>query len=188
MIGNSSTRTDAYQSPIYDSGFFLLPATITGSVISLDSSTSCNSESTKNYNEIRVYQTPNLFQLDDINVTIETSPTAIHSDYAASNLITSLDHRSTRKGQRPYKAGCSQESYETCFITNRNTLKTTSTRTKYTYTYDINGFKVTDINGFYVRTATTTTTVDDHGIYVLGFDLGASKFQHSVLVVQTMIG
>ena len=34
---------------------------------------------------------------------------------------------------------------------------------------------------------TNRNKLGDNGLYVLGFDLGASKFQHSVLVVQTMI-
>ena len=107
---------------------------------------------------MRLYQVPNLFQLEDINVTILESPEANTAGLNANNLLESLDHRSVTLGQRPYKAGCIKEFYETCFATNRNKLKTTN----------------------------ELGQLVDSGIYVLGFDLGASKFQHSVLVVQNI--
>lgn len=94
-------------------------------------------------------------------MTIESSPDAKKDKDSATNLLTSLDHRANVAGWSPYTAGCALESYNSCFVTKRNKL----------------GESFNYITG----------KNEDNGLYILTFDLGATKFQHAVLVVQSLI-
>lgn len=66
--GIHSPTTDAYKSQIYDTGFYLLPNPATGDIISLQADNRCygtdivaENRERRVYDEIRAYQTPNLF-------------------------------------------------------------------------------------------------------------------------------
>ena len=46
------------------------------------------------WNEVRVYQVPNILQIPTVSATI-SAPQAKSSDYAAENLLINLDNRSS---------------------------------------------------------------------------------------------
>ena len=119
-----SNKMSKCTQEFYDTGFqpSLVPCTGDRIVIRRDGGSNAIGSHRFVYNlfELRPYQTPNLLQLLEGNVTI-SAPASSDPKYAATNLITNLDNRSSGTELLPLVDLLGTEAnHESCF-------KTTST-------------------------------------------------------------
>ena len=106
--------------PIYDTGLYPVTPPTTGDQIVLRrDGYSAHGPHINEYfvGEIRVYQSPNLLQHFQGNVTVSAPPPKA-PEFAATNLITNLDSRSSGNNLKPLiDLSGNRAAYQPCFKT-----------------------------------------------------------------------
>ena len=115
-----STSLTKCTNDIFDTGFYQSTVPCTGSTIAFRRdgySTETSYKTVITVTELRLYQTPNLLTTYEGTVTI-SAPAPSDSRWAATNLITHLDNRSSGTRLRPYiDWSKNSATYDSCYKT-----------------------------------------------------------------------